>query len=256
MIACDTSDPVLLFRSVVTAINAGSWGAVAAACDPDSLLRFRNWKLEEITQQSTEEPVPLTAELLLRGVPEMPVAVAHEIVAEQAQRTTKGTRLPDWPAWAASSEAARALTPLDFFARSFESVMPQARIARLAASGAIDAAEVASALELSLFELRVVALGAVPDGNAQAQVVYRDALGASLADTGYVRWLDGLPEGGRALYEDLGGHRRIRTETALRQPDGSWRLTASTDLAGVGSLAVAYDTSSARGTHVRMYESC
>ncbi len=251
MTVCDTSDPVLLLRSVVAAINAADWNAVSACCDPQSLVRFRASQLEDIFS----EPAPLTVEQLQRSAPDMPIEVAQHIVQHE-QWSGEDTRWHDQVPPAALIEQAWAMTPREFFARSFESVMPRSRIARLAARGELDAAEVASALELSVFELRVVVLGAVPDGDERAQIVYRDALGASRADPGYVRWLDGLPEGGRALYEDLGGHRRISTEMAHRQPDGSWRLTASTELAGVGRLAVAYDKSSRPGTHVRMYDSC
>lgn len=227
---------VALFESVLAAINAGDWELVADACDAASLQEFRDRSVACLT---SVEDVP-TVEGLLHDLPGLPPSEAEKMVVQQREMNLPQSRLRFLLPWLSTVAEAESLPPRDFLMRALQGKTPPARIARMAADGELSAPEVASALARSVLQLRFTALGAVLESENSACIAYRLPRHDWTHDPGALRWLGNLPEGGRELYEDLGGHVKIRLERARRQTDGSWRLVAHEDLAGASSFSVNY----------------
>lgn len=232
----DQRDLIALFGAAVAAINAGDWESVADLCDAGSLQQLRDQEISNLTQIEA----PQTVEQVQRELPGLPRAEAERIVAQHEEHSRPEWRLRTWLPVFASVPEAESLPPREFYVRILQGKAPSARIDRMVAAGEMSATEALSARERPVTALRFTALGAVRGSDGSAIIVYRHPRHDWTHDPSAARWLDGLPEGGRALYEDFGGHLQIKFESAKRQADGTWRLVAHGDLAGASSLMVQY----------------
>ena len=237
----DYPDPLAVFRAAVEALKNGRWQALAGMCDPASLQSFKRQVLEGYTPIQPQRV--MTVEEYLRHSPETPRVVAEYYVAQYAKQFDPAPRLKREFPRVDGVEALRALSPAEVFARWLEGRSVGHQLSLQAEEGVMPASAVpeimASMLELYDFE----ALGAVPDGDRVAHVVYRRAFHARETATGdddteYRRWMERLSAEERELSRDLGEHGDAMIAATRRQPDGSWRLLADYDFLHVGSVSV------------------
>jgi len=222
-------------------VNRADWHAVAALCDPASLIAFRRQQLERIVP-TTASPA-LTVETFLRHQPDMPRAVA-EYQVEQYRRNSAALtqRLLESMPGVASANDLRALSPAAAFAAWLEGRSPRRQIERLAADGHILAATAALLGDMSDLHHHVP-LGVVFDGARVAHVAYHVEGDAEDDPTDEAaEWLARLTVEERDLARDLSGRERPQMETCRRQPDGTWRLLARDDFLSLGSIGYSVDS--------------
>ena len=230
----NTGDPLTLFGAALHALNAGDWAAVAQLCDSASLKSFHRGRLEEFASR----PSRMTADELMRQVPDMPREAAEYHVARQQQMMDPEQRLkeemPDVP----NVDAFRAMAPEEVFTRWLDARSPGRQMERIGAAARIPP-DVAAALvaEHRGAELSLVALGFIVDGDRIAHVLYREAFDESRG-RGSEEWLARLPADERELIRDMAGRGHPTTATCRRQPDGTWRLIVDHHFFGVGSSRI------------------
>ena len=167
------ADPLELFRAAVAAVNAEDWDAAAALCDPVSLRAFHRQLLEQFAPREPHRP--LTVEEYLRHAPEMPRAVAEYHVTQHQRLADPAERLRRELPGIADAGALDALTPEQAFAVWLDGRSPRRQVERLAAEGRI-AQRTATLYAGGLGEFfQYVPLGAIPDGDRVAHVLFRNA---------------------------------------------------------------------------------
>jgi hypothetical protein len=230
-------DPLALFRSALDALNAEDWRAAAALCDPVSLRAFHRQLVEQLAPDAP--PSLLTVEEYLRHVPDTPREVAEHYVAEHRRSADPASRLARELPGVPSPDALRALAPEAAFAAWLEGRSFRKQIERLAAEGRISRRAAESRAILPYGGYRYVPLGAVPDGERIAYVLFRNAFDPADAWSGDAAgWLAGRPDDEQALARELWGRGPPHVATCRRQPDDTWRLVADHDFLHVASVVI------------------
>ncbi len=222
------TDPVALFNLAQSHLNREDWLGAARLCDPVSLRAFKREMLQSLAP-SVPHPV-LTPEEYMKLQPDLPREVAEYQANEHARLTDPARRLRDELPGITSPEQLRSMEPAEIFAAWLEGRSPRAQIARLVEQGHVTAEVGATIAAHHMPPRRYVALGAVPDGEHLAHVVFRDASEPWLD---IAAQMDELPQDERALSRQLRPHSFARLAPCLRQPDGTWRLVADHRFMGV-----------------------
>ena len=226
-----TDDPVSVFNAAADAIARKDWPAVAALCDPVSLVAFKRDLLSSISPPNPQ--VRLTVDDLMRHDPDMPRAAAEYQLAHQQRFADPANRLANELGVATVAEA-EAMTPPDFFVAWLDAHSFPRQLERQIAQGQLPP-EAANFTE-PFPEFRRVAFDAVIEGNL-AYVLYRlmgpDAAGDEDQDPEWQEQMTQLSDDERQLQMDLANP--PSWSTCRRQLSGQWRLIARQNFLHMGN---------------------
>ena len=237
------TSPISVFQAVVDAIDREDWQAVASACDPVSLARFKRNILERL---EPGEPLrPFTVEGYMRGQPEMPRAVAEYQVARHNQAMDPARFLQEEMPTVSGIQEIHDSSDADVFAAWLEGKSRTHQIRRMMLHGSISQEE-AALLDASAFpSMRHILIGAVPDGEKLTHVLYRTEIESPTPATEEDprQRQAKLDPDERALLQDLAGRELPQVATCRIQPDGGWRMIAADHFLSLGNLAIGFSSS-------------
>jgi len=232
--------PKAVFDAAVDALQREDWAAVAALCDPASLMAFKRQVLDRVDSQRPGSE--LTAERLMQLQPGMPREVAEYEVAAHRQASDPSSVLRVEAPGVLDVDELRAMDPTAVFAAHLSAASRAQQIERALRGTPIPPEVVEQVRNAPRPGFRQRFLGVVEDGGRMAYVVYRqepDRLADqnSDPDTDAVLAVHTVDE--RALVADLArGYPELAT--CRRQRDGTWRLVASRSLLGHESVVFAF----------------
>jgi transposase len=229
-----TDDPVSVFNAAADAIDRKDWPAVAALCDPVSLVAFKREFLSSITPPNPQ--MQLTVDDLMRHDPDMSREAAEYQLAQQRKFTGQGYRVANELGVESLAEA-EAMTPQEFFTAWLDAHSFPRQLERQIADGLVPR-DAAKHLMESFPNLRRLAFDAVIEGNL-AYVVYR-WLGPNMPgedtedeDPEWQQQQALLSDEEKQLQSDLAN--RPSWTTCRRQSTGEWRLIATQNFMHMGN---------------------
>ncbi len=230
-----SSDPLALFRAAADALSREDWHAAAALCDPVSLAAFKRQFLESL--EPAAPPREITLEDYLRHNPEMPPEVAEYHLEQHRRHADPLQRLQEELPGITSVAALLELSPVEVFSTWLWGRSARHQVEQMLTEGRISRASAQEVLEHMGSGYRYVALGALPDGERLAHVLYRQELPASSEEEQEeeAAWRARLPEDEQELMRELSGRTHPRVLTCRRQPDESWRMLAGYDFFDLGA---------------------
>lgn len=151
------------------------------------------------------------------------------------------SRLPREFPGIGSTQALREMSPADVFTAWLRGRSPRHQAESLVREGHVPDAVTDEFLNVAEHQFRLVALGAVSDGEKVVHVLFRHEadMPAPEPDDDDADWLRSLsPEEGD-LARDLAATAHPQVATCRRQPSGEWRLLAGHDFLGLGQFVVS-----------------
>lgn len=228
-----SESPVSVFNAAAHAIQRRDWRAVAALCDPVSLIAFKRELLASIAPL---HPRPrLTVDDLMRNDPDMPREAAEYHLAQQWKFSDQANRLGN-ELGVETIEQAEGMSPEDVFVAWLDAHSFERQLERQIAQGLLPP-ETANLTE-PFPEFLPVAFDAVIE-ESLAYVLYRrvgpDTPGGDSGDAD-PEWQElraQLSEDEKQLQLDLAN--RPSWATCRRQPSGEWRLIATQNFLHMGN---------------------
>ncbi len=242
------SSPSEAFNAAQEAIARDDWTAFVACCDADSVRMVRRRIVAQVSAPRHPDP---TAESYMSGPNAMPRAVAEHHVAQVARWREQEGQIEHTLPGVQSIGMLPAMTDAAVFAAWLDGKSHRRQIERMARRGEIAPAVAEAAATATPADIPYVAIGAVPDGERLAQLVYRwrlhpvdDSPGGPEIREANRAFEAAVPVEERPLAHDLMERDHAQTVLCRQQADGSWRLVASEYMLNIGNGVITLSEAS------------